>query len=327
MRFCPYCGEKIPANTNFCGGCGNKIPSTTQSKSSGCFICGKQELMPFQCHYCKKTFCSRHRLPENHDCKVMDQMRGTPGMWKPYATRSNSGTIVFDIRGDPSTLYTQRARPRDGFIPPPGMDVVTLGSEFRDLLLGMALIALFVFGIFYNRVLLVEGFTWLNLLLAISGALLASFTAFVCHEIAHRQFAKGAGMSARFVLWRQGLYLTVVMIFFALAVGLPAIAAPGFVLIQGFVDNRTNGKISAAGPSVNIFFGSLFLLLSVPFGSSIIAITFRIIAVLNGILAIFNLLPFWNLDGKKILQWNGSIWGGLIAMAIFITISTYYLGF
>ncbi|MDY6776734.1 MAG: rhomboid family intramembrane serine protease [Candidatus Nanohaloarchaea archaeon] len=34
-----------------------------------CSECGEQTPMPFQCKFCEESFCSRHRLPENHDCE------------------------------------------------------------------------------------------------------------------------------------------------------------------------------------------------------------------------------------------------------------------
>jgi uncharacterized protein YkwD len=33
-----------------------------------CECCGKEVLLPFVCPYCRKIFCSEHRLPENHQC-------------------------------------------------------------------------------------------------------------------------------------------------------------------------------------------------------------------------------------------------------------------
>ncbi len=37
-----------------------------------CSKCGK-EAMTFTCKYCGKKFCSKHRLPENHDCDSMEE--------------------------------------------------------------------------------------------------------------------------------------------------------------------------------------------------------------------------------------------------------------
>jgi membrane associated rhomboid family serine protease len=33
-----------------------------------CDVCGKQVDLPYNCNECGGTFCSSHRLPENHDC-------------------------------------------------------------------------------------------------------------------------------------------------------------------------------------------------------------------------------------------------------------------
>jgi len=37
-----------------------------------CSKCGKKA-MTFTCRYCGEKFCSEHRLPENHDCKGLDE--------------------------------------------------------------------------------------------------------------------------------------------------------------------------------------------------------------------------------------------------------------
>jgi len=35
-----------------------------------CQVCGKDELLSFECRYCGNNLCGEHRLPENHYCKV-----------------------------------------------------------------------------------------------------------------------------------------------------------------------------------------------------------------------------------------------------------------
>ncbi|WMW23430.1 rhomboid family intramembrane serine protease [Methanolobus mangrovi] len=50
-----------------------------------CWICGKEENIPFKCRFCGKNFCSRHRLPEQHACVGLEQIKqdrtysGSPG--------------------------------------------------------------------------------------------------------------------------------------------------------------------------------------------------------------------------------------------------------
>lgn len=38
-----------------------------------CSECGEQVSMPFTCKFCEETFCSEHRLPENHDCAGLEK--------------------------------------------------------------------------------------------------------------------------------------------------------------------------------------------------------------------------------------------------------------
>ena len=40
----------------------NKLP---KCKKKGC---RRRDMIPFTCKYCKKSFCSSHRLPKHHDC-------------------------------------------------------------------------------------------------------------------------------------------------------------------------------------------------------------------------------------------------------------------
>ena len=31
--------------------------------------CETKEALPFKCNYCQKLFCTKHRLPKNHNCE------------------------------------------------------------------------------------------------------------------------------------------------------------------------------------------------------------------------------------------------------------------
>mgnify|MGYP000235715007 FL=1 len=43
--------------------------------SENCAYCGDMTEMPFHCSYCKDPFCSEHRLPEEHRCVKLRQIR------------------------------------------------------------------------------------------------------------------------------------------------------------------------------------------------------------------------------------------------------------
>jgi len=40
-----------------------------------CAYCGELTDLPFECNYCKDPFCSEHRLPEDHRCVKLTQIR------------------------------------------------------------------------------------------------------------------------------------------------------------------------------------------------------------------------------------------------------------
>jgi len=40
-----------------------------------CWICGREDHLPFKCRFCGKIFCSQHRLPEQHACVGLDQLK------------------------------------------------------------------------------------------------------------------------------------------------------------------------------------------------------------------------------------------------------------
>ncbi len=50
-----------------------------------CAYCGDFQDMPFQCNYCKDPFCAEHRLPEEHRCVKLTQIRAK----KNWASRCN----------------------------------------------------------------------------------------------------------------------------------------------------------------------------------------------------------------------------------------------
>ena len=40
-----------------------------------CAYCGEKQDLPFECNYCKDKFCTNHRLPEEHRCVKLHQIR------------------------------------------------------------------------------------------------------------------------------------------------------------------------------------------------------------------------------------------------------------
>ena len=91
-------------------------------------------------------------------------------------------------------------------------------------------------------------------------------------------------------------------------------------------DNKISGKISIAGPLINITLGIIFIatLLFIP-TIPILSTSFLFLAYINIWLGIFNMLPIPPLDGYKITRWNLKIYITTMSLAIamFIVLNTY----
>ena len=156
---------------------------------------------------------------------------------------------------------------------------------------------------------------------------LASFLAvgsgFVLHELAHKIVAQRYDHWAEFRGWFRGLIMSLLV-----AAGFGVLfAAPGAVHIWGRVTPRENGVISLVGPGVNF----LIAILALPFAwmMDVTAGPGRILAVVcfvNSLLAVFNLIPAWNLDGRKVLRWSKTAYIVSMVAALGLHILLYPAG-
>jgi Zn-dependent protease len=138
-------------------------------------------------------------------------------------------------------------------------------------------------------------------------------TGFIFHELAHRQVAIKFGAHAEYRAWNIGLVFALLSAFMGFI-----FAAPGAVYIYGpHITRKQNGIISLAGPATNIAVAITFLLLSLFLkGSNFIDLIIMLGARINFFLAMFNLIPFGPLDGRKVFIWSPQIWGAFFAIAL-----------
>lgn len=152
---------------------------------------------------------------------------------------------------------------------------------------------------------------------------------FILHEMAHKFTALKFGFWAEF---QKNNLMLLVAVAMAALVGV-VFAAPGATVIYGSsISREQNGRISAAGPAVN-------LLLCIPFALIILVSGFISLPLLsrnilplvgmvglqvNAMLAAFNMLPVSVLDGKKVLAWNPAVFAVLIIAAFGILVGSYY---
>ncbi|HDJ96835.1 MAG TPA: hypothetical protein ENG54_00025 [Thermofilum sp.] len=253
-----------------------------------CEYCGKETSLPYRCKYCGGVFCVEHILPEKHNCPGLKKAL-SPDIIK-LAEKSPETGRAYEI----SYAYYPRPKVR--------RQKLFYRGEVRDLVIA------------FLSVLLVFFYPWGLTPIGFAGIFLAALLAFVCHELAHKFMAQHYGYYARFTLHPMGLLLTFLSAvpFFPIKIVMPG----SVVIYSSYLGNTRNmGIVAAAGPIVNILFSIILLLLPAS------PIT-RLAIHLNALVAVFNLIPFGVLDGRKIIAWNPVAWLVLMAasVALFIIV-------
>ena len=145
--------------------------------------------------------------------------------------------------------------------------------------------------------------------------IISSFTvgiAFLLHELGHKYLAQKYNCWAEFHSFDLMLVLAIIMSFFGFI-----FAAPGAVMISGNLTKNKNGKISAMGPLINILLALVFLALyymGIFKGISLYGF------YINSLLALFNMIPFWEFDGAKILKWNKLVYASMMVVSLLFVV-------
>jgi Zn-dependent protease len=193
-------------------------------------------------------------------------------------------------------------------------------KEIQDIVISITAIT-FIFAISFSDLTshlddpdLVDRFLyWLGIAASVT------ILGFLLHEMAHKFVARRYNAWAEFRMYPMGLLLG----FVTALLGFTLIA-PGAVNIAGTITKEQYGRISLAGPAMNIVIGSVFLVawLALDDGG-LLSESLNIMAYLSLILAVFNLLPIPPLDGSKVVRWNIPIYLLVMAMAIILALISY----
>jgi len=208
----------------------------------------------------------------------------------------------------PYVYYYPRPQPPPP--PPPGGLFSFSEEEKKHLLLAIGALTL-AFTLYLPWVVT------LPLITTVVLSFIAVCTGFLLHEFGHKILAQRYGCWAEFRAWTFGLLMAVLSGFMGWL-----FAAPGAVYIRGQLTKDQSGKVSAAGPLMNITVASILLpvLFFVPGLITEIWYLLWMICYLNVFIGGFNMIPLPPLDGSKIIKWNPLIWIVLLAV-----LGTYFV--
>jgi hypothetical protein len=147
-----------------------------------CDYCKKSlEGLPYKCRYCRKDYCSKHRLPENHNCKELEQLKkDNPLRWKkefeeeffPNREEHNSSEkpvqYKLSLFSKPKAWLNEREHNKYNFI-----------GRLNYLVTTVLILAAFIvgFSIFYNNAQKLNG---INLwIIKLGGVLILTFLFFI----------------------------------------------------------------------------------------------------------------------------------------------------
>jgi len=234
----------------------------------------------------------------------------------PYYDQYRDGQVYYDPYGRPVMVRRRAIRPVTQRRRIQARDVGMFTAQevleiiVATVVLTVAFALVQVGGVIYGVQPLLP-----NLLAALPISLFATATAFTAHELAHKFMAQKHGMPAEFVINPQGIVFALIT---AAAIGF-LLALPGAVVFSGAgADDKTVGKVGAAGPITNIVMGLIFF----PMMFFISAIW--LVVFVNFFLAAFNMIPFGQFDGLKVWRWSAGIYLGMVAIIGVMIILSFF---
>ncbi len=200
--------------------------------------------------------------------------------------------------------------------------------ELRDIILSAVALAI-AFAIAFNGG--VQNIQTLAVN-AVIIAFVAVSLSFILHELAHRFLARRYGCYAEYRMWPHGLALALLLSLVGFV-----FAAPGAVMIHPRADlwgasqaltRKRMGLIALAGPLTNLALAGIFFaaLLANPFQAALLTSDMFSLAIyVNVWLALFNMIPLFIFDGKKVFDWDKRIWAVNFILILALFIGTNYL--
>ena len=293
-----------------------------------CYHCGTDVPESFHCTTCGQSYCSLHKEPIDHECNIVVEsltfrpQQATPSFVSPNQVMAQStpqsNMSGGAIRGTDDGTYTwyrqEQTVPENAFDPDSGISFKEIflahKSELTHFLIAVIIIYVIGFINFYSSV----GSAYLWTLFVLAGFYVS---AFLLHELGHRQVALHFKLQTKFRLLTYGLLMTLI--------SLGRFALPGAVVVLGLDKiSRKTGLCKAAGPFINLVYGIILFIISFIIPKSLYPLNniFCIGAYLNFMLGSFNMIPLGILDGQNIWKWKKKVYFGLVGSLVPLLIIT-----
>ena len=186
---------------------------------------------------------------------------------------------------------------------------IGISREIKDLLIADLVLTLAFDFVFNGGIESAPGIGALAFFFPI--ALVAVTFSFVLHEYMHKVVAEHYGAVAAFRKSDTGLIITLLTSMFGFLIGLPGAT----VIYTSYFTKKEDAYVSLAGPLTNfaVFIAFFALSLLVPVHSYLYQMFFYTMLI-SIILAFFNMLPIFPLDGSKVFRWNKLVYFAIMAV-------------
>ncbi|MEM3661565.1 MAG: hypothetical protein QXG73_01915 [Candidatus Micrarchaeaceae archaeon] len=212
---------------------------------------------------------------------------------------------------------------------------ISLSREAKDFAIADAVLTIaftlaFVHGAAYL------GTTWPLFIYFLPIIFIAVTLSFVLHEFMHKIVAQRFGAIAGFRTSITGLGITLLSSLFGFLLGIPGAT----VIYTSNFTTKEEGIVSFAGPLTNfsifiIFLiagialygnvlGSVYVTLTTPLRISYLHNVINMVLFISILLAFFNMLPIYPLDGSKVLRWSKPIY--IFTLAIIFVLFAMIIG-
>jgi len=191
--------------------------------------------------------------------------------------------------------------------------------ELEDLLLADLVLAV-AFDFAFQGGIEGVGTAHLGIIAFFPIALVAVTFSFVLHEYMHKVVAQHYGAVAAFRKSNTGLLITLITGLFGFIIGLPGAT----VIYTNYFTKEEDAYVSLAGPLTNFAVFAVFFALSLlPLHSKYLLDMFAFTMLVSIILAFFNMLPIYPLDGSKVYRWNKIVYFAVMVVIFLVLIAIF----